>query len=280
MKKYLKKKGIKLGLIVLVIVLVVVLVGKAMNGTAGFVTDAVGSIQQPIQKAASSMADWLQGIYGYLYEYEQLRAENDNLRTQLAEAQAEARAGRNAVEDNLRYRELLGFLEPHSDFITEPAKITSWSASNWGSSFTISKGSRYEIEVGDCVITEYGAFVGQVTEVGDSWATVSTVIDVDTSIGALIGDDGLAAMVIGDFALMQQGQVKLSYLAEGAQMFLDDEVLTSGRGGAIPQGVKVGTVTKILSEAGGQTEYGVITPTVDFGSLVQIFVIKDFEVIE
>ncbi len=280
MKEYLKKKGIKLGLIVLAVVLVVTLAGRALNGNAGFITNAVGAIQQPIQKAASSVADWLEGMYGYLYEYDQLKAENDALRAQLADAQAEARAGRDAVEENKRFRNLLGFLEQHSDFVTETAKITAWSASNWGSSFTISKGSKHGIEVGNCVITEYGAMVGQVTEVGDSWATVNTIIDVDTSIGSLIGDDGSAAMVIGDYTLMQQGQVKLSYLSEGAQMFLDDEVLTSGRGGEIPQGVNIGMVTRILSEAGGQSEYGVVTPAVDLSSLVQIYVIKDFEVIE
>lgn len=280
MKEYLKKKGIKLGLIVLAVVLVVVLAGRALGGTAGFLTDTIGAIQQPIQKAASSVSDWLGGMYGYLYEYDQLRAEIDELRNQLAEAQAEARAGRDAVDENLRFRELLDFLEPHSDFVTEPAKITAWSASNWESSFTISKGSKHGIAVGNCVITEYGALVGQVTEVGDSWATVNTIIDVDTSIGSLIGDDGSAAMVIGDYALMQQGQVKLSYLAEGAQMFLDDEVLTSGRGGEIPQGISVGIVTKILSEAGGQTEYGAVTPAVNLSSLSQVFVIKDFEVTE
>ena len=33
--------------------------------------------------------------------------------------------------------------------------------------------------LGAPVITEYGAVVGQVTELGENWATVSTLIDVD-----------------------------------------------------------------------------------------------------
>jgi rod shape-determining protein MreC len=59
--------------------------------------------------------------------------------------------------------------------------------SNWASTFTISKGSDSGIELGDCVVTEYEALVGQIIELGDTWATVRTVIDVDMDVGALVG---------------------------------------------------------------------------------------------
>ena len=158
----------------------------------------------------------------------------------------------------------------------EQARITAWSPNNWESLFQISKGSLTGIEAGDAVITEYGAFVGQVTEVGTSSATVRTVIDVNTSVGVLVGADGSAAMLAGDYALMGEGLVSVTWLTEGAQLFLDDEILTSGSGGLIPSGLVVGTVSSIQTEAAGQTEYGIIAPAADLDSLVQVFVIKDF----
>ena len=184
------------------------------------------------------------------------------------------------MDENERFRNLLGFSEKHSDFVYESAKIVSWSASNWGSSFTISKGERNGIEVGDCVVNEYGALVGQISELGESSATVRTLIDVDTSIGALVGADGSAAMLMGDYTLMRQGQVKVTWLTEGAQLFLEDDVLTSGSGGLIPQGIVIGSVASIQSEAGGQTEYGIIQPAVDLDTLVQVFIIKEFDVVD
>lgn len=280
MKEFFKKSGLKLLIIVLCVVLIVGLTNRALSGKAGILTNAIGSVQKSVQKAAGSLSEWLNGIYGYMYGYDQLKAENDALRAQLAEAREEARRGRDAVDENNRLRALLDYLEPHSDYETQATKITSWSASNWESSFTISKGEKHGIELGDCVITEYGALVGVVTELGSSWATVRTVIDVDTSIGVLIGDDESTAMLVGDYALMQDGCAKLTYLSETAQMFMDDEVITSGKGGAIPQGLTVGYVTSILSAAGGQTEYGVVSPIADLTSLSQVFVITDFEVIE
>ena len=280
MKEYLKKNGIRLGVVILAVVLVALLAGRVMGGRADFLTNAIVTVREPIRQAASSVADWLDGIYGYLFEYEQLKAENESLRIQLAEAKEEARSGKDALDENERFRNLLGFAEKHSDFVFESARIVSWSASNWGSSFTINKGEKNGIEVGDCVVNEYGALVGQISELGESSATVRTLIDVDTSIGALVGADGSAAMLMGDYTLMRQGQVKVTWLTEGAQLFLEDDVLTSGSGGLIPQGIVIGSVASIQSEAGGQTEYGIIDPAVDLDTLVQVFIIKEFDVVE
>ena len=280
MKEYLKKNGIKLGVIVLAVVLVALLAGQVLGGRADFLTNAIVTVREPIRQAASSVSSLLDNIYGYLFEFEQLKAENESLRVQLAEAQAEARAGQDARDENERFRNILGFAEKHSDFVMETARIVSWSADNWGSSFTISKGLRNGIEVGDCVVNEYGALVGQISELGESSAVVRTLIDVDTSIGALVGADGSAAMLMGDYTLMRQGQVKVTWLTEGAQLFLEDDVLTSGSGGLIPQGIVIGSVASIQSEAGGQTEYGIIQPAVDLDTLVQVFIIKEFDVTE
>ena len=280
MKEYLKKNGIKLGVIVLAVVLVALLAGQVLGGRADFLTNAIVTVREPIRQAASSVSSLLDNIYGYLFEFEQLKAENESLRVQLAEAQAEARAGQDALDENERFRNILGFAEKHSDFVMETARIVSWSADNWGSSFTISKGLRNGIEVGDCVVNEYGALVGQISELGESSAVVRTLIDVDTSIGALVGADGSAAMLMGDYTLMRQGQVKVTWLTEGAQLFLEDDVLTSGSGGLIPQGIAIGSVASIQSEAGGQTEYGIIQPAVDLDTLVQVFIIKEFDVTE
>ena len=280
MKEYLKKNGIRLGVVILAVVLVALLAGRVLGGRADFLTNAIVTVREPIRQAASSVADWLDGIYGYLFEYEQLKAENESLKIQLAEAKEEARAGQDALDENERFRNLLGFAEKHSDFVFESARRVSWSASNWGSSFTINKGEKNGIEVGDCVVNEYGALVGQISELGESSATVRTLIDVDTSIGALVGADGSAAMLMGDYTLMRQGQVKVTWLTEGAQLFLEDDVLTSGSGGLIPQGIVIGSVASIQSEAGGQTEYGIINPAVDLDTLVQVYIIKEFDVVE
>ena len=280
MRDYLRKNGLRVSLIVGAIALLVVLSAAGRSGQAGFVQNARGTASAPLQKVLSSAANWFNTLYGYLYNYDSLVAENESLRSQLADAQQSARDGIEASEENVRLRELLNLRDKHSDYVLESSKVVLWSSSNWSSAFTISKGARSGIEYGDPVITEYGALVGQITELGDSWATVSTLIDVDMSVGGTVVSTGSAGMVVGEFGLMKQKQAKLTYLADGAQIFVGDEVLTSGSGGAFPAGLVIGTITNVQTEAGGQIEFGILEPQAKLDSLVQVFVIKDFDVVE
>ena len=280
MREYLKKNGIRIGIIVAAVALLIGLGAAARSGKISFVQNVTGIIKAPMQKVLSSTVNWFDSIYGYLYEYDSLLAENESLRSQLVDAQQSAREGIEASEENTRLRQLLGLREKYTDFVLESSKVVLWSSSNWASAFTISKGESSGIELGDPVITEYGALVGQVTELGETWATVSTLIDVDMSVGAFVGTTGSSGMVVGEYSLMKDKTAKLTFLADGAQIYEGDEVLTSGSGGGFPAGLVIGTISSVQTEAGGQIEYGIVQPQCQLDSLVQVFIVKSFEVVE
>ena len=269
-----------MAIIVLAVVLITLLGFAARDGKIGFLQNVTGIVEAPVKKVLSSAVNWFDTIYGYLFDYDSLLAENESLRSQLADAQQSARDGIEASEENARLRKLLNLREDHNDYVMESSKIVLWSSSNWSSSFTISKGSSSGIELGDPVITEYGVVVGQITELGTTWATVSTIIDVDMSVGAFVGEAGSSGMVVGEYSFMKKNQAKLTYMADGAQIFVGDDVLTSGSGGAFPAGLVIGKLAAVKTESGGQLEYGVVEPGCDFSQLVQVFIIKDFTVIE
>ena len=282
MKEYIKKYGPRMAAAVIAVALIVALATALMGGRAGLLSNLTGAVASPVGQAASAAIEWIEGIYGYIYQYDQLVAENNALRAQLAQAQQSAIDASQFEEENVRLRELLNFKEKHTDYVMESAKITEWSGSNWESTFRISKGesnATNPIAVGDCVVTEYGALVGQVIEVGDSWCTVRTVIDSAIDVGALVGEAGAVGMCVGDFALMQQDLLRLTYLSENAQLVEGEAVLTSGRG-SIPQGLIIGYINSVLSEGNGQTLYGVVEPACDLGSLTQVFIITDFTIQE
>lgn len=280
MKDYLRKNGIKVAVVVVAVVLLIGITAAARSGKISVVQNVTGIIEAPLKRVLSSAVNLVDGLYGYIFEYDSLRAENESLRSQLADAQESAREGIAASEENTRLRRLLELREQHTDYVLESSKVVLWSSSNWSSSFTISKGASSGIELGAPVITEYGAVVGQITELGETWATVSTLIDVDMSVGAFVGASGSSGMVVGEYSFMKDKQAKLTFLSDGAQIFVGDEVLTSGSGGAFPAGLVIGTLTAVQTEAGGQIEYGIVEPQCDLDSLVQVFIIKDYEVVE
>ena len=160
MKDYLKKNGIRIGIIVLAVAVIVGFSAAARDGQIGFVQNLTGIVEAPIKKVLSSTVNWFDTIYGYLYKYDSLQAENESLRQQLADAQQSARDGMDASEENTRLRELLNLREKHTDYVMESCKVVLWSSSNWSSSFTISKGKSSGIELNDPVVTEYGVVVG------------------------------------------------------------------------------------------------------------------------
>lgn len=249
------------------------------NGS-DMLSNGLGVITSPFRNGLNAAAGWVDSINGYLFEYDSLQAENDTLRTQVADLEAKARAGEDASEENSRLRELLNLREKRSDFVYESAMVTARSTSNWSSTLTISKGSAHGVAVDQCVIDEYGNLVGIVSEVGYNWATVNTVIDTDTELGGSIARTNTAAIIEGDFTLMGQGELKLSYLPADTLIIAGDQILTSGKGGVYPSGLIVGTVEEILTDASNLNRYAILKPTADLDNLVQVFVIKSFDIVE
>ena len=202
------------------------------------------------------------------------------LEKKVAELEGELREGQEAIQENARLRELLGLRSKRQDLTFESAKVTARSASNWQSTLTLSKGEEAGLQPGNCVITSTGVLVGVVSEVGSHTATVSTVIDTSMEMGGIITRTNSAGVLEGDFALMKEGRLKLSYLPDGAQLVAGDEVLTSGKGDVYPSGLVVGQVEGVFSDASGMNRYAVVAPEVALDTLVEVFVIKDFDIVE
>lgn len=280
MKEYVKKYGFKLLALVLVVALVMGVATALGDGEANSLEDTAADVRSPFQKVSQALVSRVQGFYGYLFKYEMLEQENENLRAQIAELEQQVRDNQQAFEENIKLRELLNLSQKHTDFVFESAKVVSWNASNWANTFTISKGVESGLAIGDAVVTEYGVLVGTVSELGTNWATVDTVVDIGTSIGVLVGAEETSAMLLGDYTLMGSQYAKLSFVAESGQVISGDIVVSSGAGGAYPQGLILGTVSSVHAEAAGQIEYAVVEPFTDLDALTQIFVIKDYTVIE
>ena len=280
LKQYVSKYGVRIAILIVVAALIALSITNVLGGRAGFLKNSDGALKAPVQKAATALLDWVEGIYGYLYEYDRLVEENERLRAENAELREANRDYSELKAENERIRELFDWAQKRTDMVLESAKIVAWDASNYTSAFTIGKGSKSGIELGDCVITEYGALVGQVIELGSDWATIRTIIDVDMDVGALVGEDNYAGVITGEFSLMKQGLTRVTYLASGANIFQRDEVLTSGKGGSFPAGLLIGEISTVMTESGGQVTYGIVTPACDVSRLSQVFIIKDFEIVE
>ena len=280
MKDFFKNNGILILIIALLITLITAVLSFTFGGIANPFANLAGIIATPFRNGIQAVTAWGEGIYADAFEREAMAEELEWYKQRVAELEAQAREGEAASRENERLRDLLDLREERPEFTWVDAKVTAHGSSNWSSTLTISKGSSAGIQAGNCVVDQYGYLVGIVDKVGLNWSTLITVIDVDLELGGLIARTDSAAIIEGDFSLMVQGRLKLTYLPENTPLLSGDTILTSGlmSGGTAtyPSGLVVGHVEQVRSDAGGMNDYAVLLPAADLNGVEQVFVITGF----
>ena len=280
MKDFLRHNGILILIIAVLLAAITAVASYALKGTANPLSNALGVVTTPIRNGVSSFVGWAEGVYNYSFRYQELEEENQRLRSQIAELEEKAREGEAASKENELHREALGLRAKRSDFVLESARVTARSTSNWASTLTLSKGSAQDVAAGDCVVDAAGNLVGIIDEVGSNYSVMITVVDANLQMGGIVSRTDSTAMLEGDFTLMQEGRLKMTYLPENTELLTGDLVLTSGLTGIYPSGLVVGAIESLHTDPSGMSRYAVLAPAADLDRLVEVFIIKEFDIVE
>ena len=280
MKDFLRHNGILILIIAVLLAAITAVASYALKGTANPLSNALGVVTTPIRNGVSSFVGWAEGVYNYSFRYQELEEENQRLRSQIAELEEKAREGEAASKENELLREALGLRAKRSDFVLESARVTALSTSNWASTLTLSKGSVQDVAAGDCVVDAAGNLVGIIDEVGSNYSVMITVVDANLQMGGIVSRTDSTAMLEGDFTLMQEGRLKMTYLPENTELLTGDLVLTSGLTGIYPSGLVVGAIESLHTDPSGMSRYAVLAPAADLDRLVEVFIIKEFDIVE
>lgn len=280
MKDFFRNNGWLILVIAVLLCAITAVASYAFQGVPNPLGNVLGVVTTPIRNGISSLAGWVEGVYNYSFRYDELQAENDRLKAEIAELEADAREGEADSKENTRLRQLLGLRPKDRRFELESASVTARSSTNWDSTLVLSKGSDQGVSAGDCVVDAAWNLVGVIDQVGLNWSTMLTVVDANLEMGAFLSRTESIAILEGDFSLMADGRLKLTYLPENTELITGDLVLTSSMGGNYPSDLVVGSIESIHTDASGISRYAVIQPAADLDSLVQVFIIKDFDIVE
>ena len=192
-------------------------------------------------------------------DYDVLRAQYDSLLTLVA-------ARRTLAEENRQLRGLL-ILPQRRPGRFVPVTVVRPGTTAAGSVFYMDAGAASGIEQFDAVVTETG-LLGQVQDVRARSATAFDWSHPDFRASAMSADGtahGLVEPVRGDYReqdlLLLRGTAYLSGLETGV------EILTSGRGGALPRGVLIGWVMGVAETSAGWSASYYVQPAVHPGSV-------------
>ena len=266
--------------IVIILICLGLMVYSGATGRSNPVSDGIGVVMAPLQKGVTKVANVISQGRAYFEGYDALEEENAELKKKVSELEQKERDADIALEENDRLRSLLGIQERNRSFKLQTAEVIARSPGEWATTISLDKGSNQGIAVNDLVITEEGNMVGYVSNVAPTYCDVTTVIDTNMQAGALVTRTREAAIAEGDYALMSEGNLRLSYLEPDSDVVIGDTVETSGRGGVFPKGIMIGTIERVVPEDNGISNYGVIKPFVNVEKITNVAIITDFEVNE
>ena len=274
MKKKFTQK-IRTVLILAVVLTVVIAIGST---AAGFDLPgmAVKAVLTPIRAAIQGITDSAEDLYSYMFRYETILAENQELKERMAQMEDDARTADALKRENERLRELLELTKAREDFVLVDANVIGWDSTDWTSAFTINRGEGDGMVEGQCVITANGEVVGLITEAGPNYAVVKSVLDSSLEISATIAASGYNGMVQGGYAIGEEDMLHMDYLPNNAIIRNRDQVVTSGST-VYPKDLILGHVVDAGFDEAGVSKYAILEPAADFGALEQVFVVTQFD---
>ena len=237
---------------------------------------AVKGLLTPLRAAVSQLTDQAQNIHNYIFNYEMLAAENQELKSQLAEIQDEARDAESTTRENDRLRDLLELTKVNEDYKLVDGYIIGRSSVDWTNSITINRGTSAGIAVGMCAITANGEMVGLVIEAGSNYSVIKTVLDSSLEISATIAASGYSGMVQGGYTTDQAGLLRMDYLPSSAVIRNKDQVVTSGST-VYPRNLILGHVIDAGFNDTGVAKFALLQPAADIAALEQVFILTDFQ---
>ena len=263
-----------------VILVVAVLLAAALtvlsNVTGQTIPDMVmQAALAPFRAAGNALTKQAEQYYSYMFRYEALAAENEQLKAEIAQMEDVARQADAVSRENARLRDQLDFLSTHETYKTVDAYIIAWSSTDWTNTFTINRGTNAGIEENLCAITANGEVVGLVTEAGPNYAIVKTVLASTLEISATISSSGYNGMVSGGYIDGNETLLKMAYLPSSAVIRNKDQVVTSGST-VYPKGLILGNVVDAGFEETGVAKFAVLDPAADISSMEQVFIITEY----
>lgn len=246
---------------------------KDSDGKVNFISDAVGIVISPVQGAFSWVFDNITHIGVYFSNLDRLEKENVQLKKDVLQLQADLSEKEKYEQENERLRGLLDLKTANKNFDTVGASVIGREANFSTGIIRIDKGTIDGISKND-VVTDSGGLVGYISEIGTTWADVTTILAPETSVSCILPRTGEIIMLGADISGSRKKLCKLSYISPNSTISVGEAVETSGEGGIYPEGLFVGRIEDISDEKNGIAKEAVLKPMADFSSLREVLVIK------
>jgi rod shape-determining protein MreC len=251
----LEARRTRIVLVALLVVAVALITIDFRDGGNSPAHSAGGRLFGPVEQLAGNVT----GVFHGSGDVAGLQRQNDELRAQLAQAQAaDADAG-----------QLASMLHLTAGKYQVVAGTVIAAGGQYSDTVTINAGTASGIAVDETVLNGEG-LVGTVVSVTAGTATVQLLTDAGAVVGVRLAGSGQIGSLAGAArSLSGNAPLRLTMFSSSANLKPGQELVTFGSVGGRPfvPGVPVGTVSSVTTEPGSLSPTALITPYADFTGL-------------
>ncbi|MCL2170552.1 MAG: rod shape-determining protein MreC [Defluviitaleaceae bacterium] len=255
-----------------IVCLVLLVISASERYRPGIVRNALGAVVSPVAGFFSGIGNWAGESIAAIRDMGGLAAENAELRERIFELELQTGRLLLTEEENQVLAELLEISRRYADFPTIGANIIARDPGNWFDTFIIDRGTRDGL-ARDMVVLAPGGLAGVVVWAGWNHASVVTLIDYTSAVGAQSRRTGDWGIMRGEIALMSHGLAQMEFHNPEAEFAIGDEIITSAMSSIYPPGLLIGHIVDIIDEGGSR--FAIIQPAVDFSRLSTLLVITE-----
>lgn len=207
---------------------------------------AIGSLYLPLFGVAGSARQFLGRAAAAVQSHAGLTAENQSLRRENQDLRALTLQGAEALRENNRLRQLLGW-QQQSPWKLKPGRVIARDTANWWRTVRIDLGRRDGIRPNQPVLTAEG-LIGKTGDVGYAASEVVLIGDPKCRISILVRETGEHGVIsAASSGVLDHRMVDLTHLPRNTALKPGQIVATSGLGGVFPAGLPVGAVVDYRS---------------------------------
>jgi rod shape-determining protein MreC len=220
------------------------------------------------QRGTAGMIGSVRNVWASYFALRGLKAENDTLRSQVADLQVKLQQERALAQRNARLEQLLD-LRQRIVLPTLAAEVIGGDASPGLHTVIVNKGERDGVRADFAVIAPQGV-VGRVLDQPAARASrVQLIISRNAGAGAMIERSRAGGVVVGGG---ENPPLLMEYVSNLADVRIGDTVVTAGTDGIYPKGYPIGRVESVEKGAGLYKRIGV-RPVVDFSNVEEVLII-------
>lgn len=263
--------------IMTIICLGLIVTSLTTDKVAAPVRSLAGYIITPFQNSVNDVGNWLSDASAGFRDKQELAEKNKELQSEIDDLTMKNNELMQNSTELERLKELYDLDNSYSGYHKIAAQVISKDPGNWYSTFVINRGSKDGLSV-DMNVIGQGGLIGIITEVGDNWAQVRSIIDDESNISVMIRNSSINFMVSGSLLEENDGKINFFQLRDADNnVSSGDAVVTSNISSKFLPEILVGYISDITEDSNELTKSGTIVPVVDFSSLREVLVITDLK---